>query len=327
MKRSTWFVMVVVVMLLFVMACGTGVKKQVDTEPFEAAPGLEESKKAYKDSFFTTARFIMTKHEIGIYKHLPDKEARNQFQADFWKKRDPSPETEENENLEEFEDRIVYANKWFSEHSKGRGWDTERGRLLLQLGFPDRREWGEAEDVVRSGPRKYIGNRLTSKPIPMEIWTYYNHHMVLVFADLEEKGRLHLLRVPIELPGALERAKFGLDLRDQRNIKQAFRFNVEYKADRFEITIPVKKVSFEEKDEKMMSDFGITIYVYKNKKKIDEINTEKSFSMEKDKLLEMKTIDLSIPYTIAKEGKYHFDVVIEEKSSQSKFRDFTEYKL
>ena len=112
---------------------------------------------AASDPFFEKARLIMTKEEIEIYKHLPGAEEKEEFIKEFWKKRDPTPATEENENREEFEKRIAYANKWFNEGSKGRGWDTERGRILLQLGFPDRREFGQVDDIVRSGAARNIG--------------------------------------------------------------------------------------------------------------------------------------------------------------------------
>ncbi len=301
--------MVLVVSISVIMVCG------------------EEKQEAGKDSFFETARFIMTKEEIEIYKHLTDQGAREKYVGEFWKKRDPSPETEENENRDEFEERITYANKWFKEYSKGRGWDTQRGRILLQLGFPDRREFGQAEDVVRSGRSRDIGVLLSSKPIPMEIWDYYNYHLRLVFADPNDTGKLELVKIPTELAYILEKAKFAIDLRDQARSRQAFKFNVEYKADHFEVTIPVKKVSFEEKDGKMQVELGITIYVYRDSKKVDEIDIPKAFSEEKEKLLQMKVITFDIPYVVTEKGKYYFDVVIEEKTSGAKFRDFTDCKI
>ena len=77
----------------------------------------------------------------------------------------------------------------------------------------------------------------------------------------------------------------------------------------------------------MTADFGVEVYVYKNNKKIDEINMSKTFSMDKDKLLDMKTIEFDVPYSASEKGKYYFDVVIEEKSSETKFRDFVKLKI
>jgi GWxTD domain-containing protein len=282
---------------------------------------MEPTEGSYKDPFFEKARLIMTKQEIEIYKHLPDKEAKKQFVAEFWDKRDPDPATEENENLEEFMERIAYANKWFFEGSKGRGWDTERGRILLQLGFPEERRWGEVANTDRYGALN------TSKRVPMEIWTYIRYQLVLVFVDWDDSGKLLLRQVPSNFAYALEKAKFSLDLRDQSNLKQAFRFDVSFTENQFEITIPTNKLSFEEKNDTMNADFDINVYVYRDNKKTGEFNVPKNFSMDKEKLLQMKTIQINVPYTVSEKGKYYFDVVIEEKSSGARYRDFVKVRI
>ena len=311
---SCWSIWMMVV-LLTAAACTSGTKtgKEISMEPSEGS---------FKDDpFFEKTRLIMTKPEVRIYKHLPDKQAKEKFIAEFWKKRDPDPSTEENENLEEFMERIHYANKWFFEGSKGRGWDSQRGRILMQLGFPEERRWGQVADTDRSGAL------ITSKRVPMEIWTYIRYQMVLVFVDWNDSGKLYLRQVPSNFAFALERAKFSLDLRDQDNLKRAFRFDVSFSKNQFEISIPTNKLSFEEKNNTMNVDFDIAVYVYKDNKKTDEFIVPKSFSMDKEKLLQMKTIQFNFPYTVSEKGKYYFDVVIEEKSSGARYRDFTKYKI
>jgi GWxTD domain-containing protein len=331
-KKGRWPVVASALVLLFWVTVYAGGSHdatppdQVAGQPSESTGRTDPPGDLRKDSFYETARFIMTKQEDEIYRHLPDNAAREEFIEEFWNKRDPTPGTEENENREEFEERIRYANKWFKEYSKGRGWDTQRGRILLQLGIPDRREFGEAEDIVRTGRLRDRGTLITSKPIPMEIWSYFNYGLVLVFSDKNDTGRLLLEYVPPTLPFALDRAKFSLDLRDQRNLKHAFKFDVEYKNDHFQVEIPVKKVSFEEKDGHMLIDLGISIFVYRDNKKVDEIKMPKTLSLDKEKLLTMKNIEFQIPYHVKEKGKYYFDVVIEEKSSGARFRDFTDCK-
>jgi GWxTD domain-containing protein len=88
--------------------------------------------------FYTYAQLIMTKVEKNIFNHLPDKEARKEFMADFWVKRDPDPDTKENEFKDEFYRRIEYANKRFREGTPG--WKTDRGRIYIYLGPPDKFE-------------------------------------------------------------------------------------------------------------------------------------------------------------------------------------------
>jgi GWxTD domain-containing protein len=280
-----------------------------------------EAVPTYKDSFFETARLIMTKEEIDIYKHLAGPGEREEFVREFWKKRDPDPETEENENREEFELRIAFANKWFKEHSKGRGWDTERGRLLLQLGFPEERRFGDAPITGRGG------GLITSKRVRMEIWTYYRYQLQLVFADSNDTGRLRLTRIPSNLLTVMDRVKFTLDLREQSHLKKAFRFSTGFKNGNININVPVKKVSFEEKDSQMGVDFDITVYVYRDNKKIDEVKAKKSFLLDKNELLKLNNLEFSIPYPVSEKGKYYFDVVIEDRNSATKYRDFVDYKL
>ena len=278
------------------------------------------AKKKEEDSFFETTRFIMIKAEIEIYKHLAGKEEREEFIEDFWKKRDPTPDTEENENREEYRKRIEFANRWFHEGIKGRGWDSERGRLLLHLGFPTERRFGEYSDTDRYGRLR------TTKRIPMEVWYYYEYRLRLVFADYTGLGKLTLTRIPSNLLFAMDAAKFSLNLRKRVDLESAFKFETKFKANHINIKIPTKNVSFEEKDEKMTSKFGITAYVYRNGKKIDEIKVEKNLEMNKNEILKLKHIQFDIPYEPGQKGKYLFEVIVEEIYSSSKYRSFCKYK-
>jgi GWxTD domain-containing protein len=325
MRQLKFLAMIMITIMWLGAAVNAGARKQINSEAaneaVSASPKAEKKGKAGKDLFFPIARLIMTKEEIQIYKNLSSTREKLNFIEEFWKKRDPSPGTEENESRDEFYLRVAYANKWFREGTKGRGWDTERGRMLLQLGFPDKREY-------RDVPLTSGGRLLTSKRTPTEAWFYFRYQMVLIFEDTNDSGRLRLRVPPSNLAYALNQAKFAMDLTAKSNAKQSFKFDAEYKTDHFEISIPVKKVSFEEtNDHKMMVDFGIMVYVYRNHKKIDEISMPKTVNLDKEAVLKMKNIEFNIPYKVSAKGKYFFDVVIEEKSSSSRFRDFAKYKI
>ncbi len=282
---------------------------------------MDEPYSIKKDPFYRIARLIMTKQEVDIYKRLPDHESRLKFIDEFWKKRDPTPGTEENESRQEFTLRIAFANKWFKETPKGEGWDTERGRMLLQLGFPDQRQFSE-------GPPTYGGRLLGTRPIRTEIWIYDRYQLYLRFDDRGSQDKLMLYDVPGNLSYALEREKFSLNLAAKTRSKRSFKFEARYnEPGQIDVSIPVKIVSFEEKDNLMTAEFGVMVYVYRNDVKIDEINTSKTFSMEKNKLLDAKTIDFSVPYSASEKGKYYLDVVIEEKSSEGKSREFVKFKI
>ena len=108
------------ILALSLGCCGT--RERVTLDP--------ESK-----NFYDYTRLIMTKQEKEIFLLLPDKESRMEFIQDFWDKRDPDPQTEENEFQEEFYQRIEYVNKRFREGIPG--WKTDRGRIYIYLGPPD----------------------------------------------------------------------------------------------------------------------------------------------------------------------------------------------
>lgn len=280
----------------------------------------------YYKSFYETARLIMTKEESQIYKHLPDNKSRKEYIEDFWKKRDPNPDTDENEVKEEFEERITYANRWFKEgRGKNRGWDTERGRILLQLGFPEERHWGALPNVDQRGLLR------TTKRLPVEIWYYFRHRLYLVFTgDFEGSNVFKLMTSVTEmmkLHQALERAKFRLDIGMRKPRLNEFRFEADYKKDGVVIKIPVKRISFEKQNGKMKSDFSVEISVFKDYKKVETVMAKKTVSKEEKELLETKNIEFSVPYTPMEKGLYFFDIIIEDKSSSSKCRDCFTHKF
>lgn len=324
MKKFRFLPMIMIVIMWLGAAIAANAQEKIDTKSSKKSVESKKKHEHYsikKDPFYRIARLIMTKEEIDIYKRLPDHKSRLEFIDEFWKKRDPTPGTEENESKQEFILRIAYANKYFRETPKGEGWNTERGRILLQLGFPDQRKFSES-------PPTYRGRLVNTRSIRTEIWIYDRYQMILRFDDRISKDKLLLYSIPGNFSYNLERAKFSLNLTKKSDSKKSFKFDAGYsKTGQIEVMIPVKKVSFEEKDNLMTAEFGVEVYVYKNNVKIDEINTSKTFSMEKDKLLNMKAIEFSVPYSTSEKGKYYFDVIIEEKSSDTKFRDFVKFKI
>jgi GWxTD domain-containing protein len=300
----------IIISIFFITLIGCGGKKTIFQDP------------AY-DSFFEKARLIMMKEELAIYNHMPDNASKEEFIKEFWEKRDPTPDTEENENQREFEERIAYANRWFREGNSGeKGWDTERGRILLQLGFPDSREFG---DYTRTNP--LTGALIGTKRYPMEKWIYYTYQLNLVFVDLDGFGKQKLLIIPATLLSALDQAKFTLDLRNKDKLKRAFKFDASYKGNEISIEIPVKKLSFEEQENNMISKFRVEIYVYHDYKKIDKISEEKTVVLTKNEILENKTIDFKISYKPDQKGSYYFDIIIEEILTSSKYRNFCNTRI
>ncbi len=267
------------------------------------------------DPFFDVTRFIMTKMEKEIYKHLPDQETKEEFVDEFWLKRDPTPGTETNENKLEYEKRIEFANRWFKEKPNGKGYDSDRGRILLLLGFPDFRD---VRVTTLSG---------TTKQIDIEVWKYYNYDVYIRFVDERGLGQFNLIHWPIGLRSAMDRAGFVLDIADKKSYEKAFRFKVKYKDGHIVMAVPVDKIQFEEKNGKMEARFQVEIFVYHDFKKIEHIEpTEENVSMTKEEILKRKNIDIKFPYSLSQKGKYSFDVILKDIIADSRYRNYCNFK-
>ena len=80
-------------------------------------------------------RHLLSSEEKRDFPRLSNPVARSEFVTNFWKSRDPRPETEENEYREEFEKRIAFADSRFTD-AEIRGSLTDRGVVFLLLGPP-----------------------------------------------------------------------------------------------------------------------------------------------------------------------------------------------
>lgn len=80
-------------------------------------------------------RYVLAPAERQDYGRLSDTASRSAFVVDFWQKRDPTPETPENEARAEFEKRIAFADSRFTQQET-RGSLTDRGMVFVLLGPP-----------------------------------------------------------------------------------------------------------------------------------------------------------------------------------------------
>lgn len=262
-----------------------------------------------QDNFFPQAELIMAKGEIEIYKHLADAKARDEFIADFWKKRDPSSASEENEFKLEFYNRVAYANRWFHEQGPAaNGWDSERGRILLVLGLPDRRD------------RMPMLNNPDVKAA--EIWFYYDYALRLEFLDHDGTGKFRLDDWPLELLDAIEQVK-ELGGGGKKNY---FRFKVNAAASGLLIEIPVKYARVEERGDNIHAAFTVTVDVYCDYVKIERLALTREFEESRGTFMSRKTVAIAVPYTYPKPGKYFLDVIVEELATGKRFREFAKFK-
>jgi GWxTD domain-containing protein len=94
-----------------------------------------ELSKTYKKWLNEDVVWIITDEERAAFKQLSNDEERDNFIEAFWQRRDPTPDTEENEYKEEHYRRIAYANEHFPAGIPG--WKTDRGRIYIMYGPAD----------------------------------------------------------------------------------------------------------------------------------------------------------------------------------------------
>jgi len=126
-----------------------------------------ELSKTYKKWLDEDVRWIITDEERQAFKRLSNDEERDQFIEQFWLRRDPTPDTVENEYKEEHYRRIAYANEHFA--SGVPGWRTDRGRMYIMYGPPDEIDahpsGGQYQRPIEEG-----GGSTTT--YPFEDWRY-----------------------------------------------------------------------------------------------------------------------------------------------------------
>ena len=126
-------------------------------------------------------RYIAKSDELDVLKKFRDAPASEQKEAlvAFWKRRDPTPGTERNENMLMYYRRIAYANEHFDDGLR-KGWRSDQGRIYIVYGQPDELE-------------RHTWNR--SFAHPYQVWHYYNISRSFVFVDFDGYGRYQLYRV------------------------------------------------------------------------------------------------------------------------------------
>ncbi len=129
----------------------------------------KEINRAYKDWKNKDVDYIITKEERKAFDSLVTDEERENFIENFWRRRDPNPDTEENEYREEYYERIAYANEKFA--SGIPGWKTDRGRIYITFGKPDS---VESHPSGGSYDRPSYEGGGSTTTYPFEVW-FYRH--------------------------------------------------------------------------------------------------------------------------------------------------------
>jgi len=159
--------------------------------------------------------YIITDEERQAFKRLNTDEERQQFVEQFWLRRDPTPDTEENEYKEEHYRRIEYANDHYA--SGIPGWKTDRGMIYIKYGPAD-----EVESHPSGGSyqRPYEEGGGETSTYPFEDWRYryiegVGTNVIIEFVDTTMTGEYKITLDPGEKDALLYVPGAGLTLSEQ----------------------------------------------------------------------------------------------------------------
>jgi GWxTD domain-containing protein len=170
--------------------------------------------------------YIITDEERTAWKRLSTDEEREQFIEQFWLRRDPTPDTLENEFKEEHYRRIAYANEHYA--SGIPGWKADRGRIYITYGPPD-----EIESHPSGGsyqrPMEEGGGETST--YPFEQWRYryiegIGNDIIIEFVDPTMTGEYRMTMDPSEKDALLYVPNAGLTMMEQMGMaSKTDRFN------------------------------------------------------------------------------------------------------
>ncbi len=186
---------------------------------------LKELATYYKKWLEEDVLFIILPEERQAFLELGTEEEREQFIEQFWLRRDPTPDTIENEYKEEHYRRIAYANQWYGGGKTS--WKSDRGRVYIVHGPPDDVEFYPAGSTY-DRPLEEGAGRMTT--YAFERWRYRHlegvgDNIILEFVDVNGIGDYRLTMDPNEkdallalIPGAdpITMRILGLPNKDDR---------------------------------------------------------------------------------------------------------------
>jgi GWxTD domain-containing protein len=174
-----------------------------EIDPLKRQPGAKQKKlqgkalkvelsKVYKKWLNEDVVWIITDQERAAFKQLSNDEERDNFIEAFWQRRDPTPDTEENEYKEEHYRRIAYSNEHFAAGIPG--WKTDRGRIYIMYGPADEIS-GSPAGGTYNRPQEEGGGETST--FPFEDWRYrylegIGQEVIIEFVDTCMCGDFHM---------------------------------------------------------------------------------------------------------------------------------------
>jgi len=186
----------------------------------------QEVSGSYKKWLDEDVRWIITDEERSAFKQLSNDEERDQFIEAFWQRRDPTPDTVENEYKEEHYARIAYANEHFAAGIPG--WKSDRGRMYIMYGKPDEID-SHPSGGTYDRPMEEGGG--TTSTFPFEDWRYryiegIGQEVMIEFVDTCMCGDYHMTIDRGEKDALMYTPNAGLTMYEEMGMtSKASRFN------------------------------------------------------------------------------------------------------
>jgi GWxTD domain-containing protein len=162
--------------------------------------------------------YVITDEERKAFKQFATDEEREQFVEQFWLRRDPTPDTVENEYKEEHYRRIAYANEHYA--SGIPGWKSDRGRIYITFGPPDEIDSHPSGGSYQRPTAEGGGETST---YPFEDWRYryiegIGNDVNIEFVDPTLTGEYRMTMDPSEKDALLYVPNAGLTLSEQMGL-------------------------------------------------------------------------------------------------------------
>lgn len=272
---------------------------------------LEKKLDPENREWISKVRYTITSEERKLFLELPSSEME-EFKKEFWKKRDPDPETEENEFKIEYYNRIDYANRHFMGGGRP-GYLQDRGRIYILFGPP-------------SQMLRYPG-----RTPPYEVWLY--GAFPVTFVDRYTSGNYELettnIAVLHEIGSALarQRKRQEKQIAEYQEGKDPFDFNVkiEKEAEKgpfLSIELPYKKIWFKEEENLLETTLELSLEVLDSNQDIFwQFQKDYLVSLSEKELQEKmkKSYSIKIPLPL-KKGNYSLLLEIINKTGEEKLQ-------
>ncbi len=352
MKKFLPYVLVVVSILSFLSSSCTTKRLESRLDPVS-------------EEFYNKVRYIITSEESKIFLELPPS-ARAEFIEEFWKRRDPTPETEENENKEAYFERIEEANRLF--RGGGRpGWLQERGRIYILFGPPNERQTnpmgGWNIDPYEDARQQTSGRQVAAGEKPSETWIYYNlfsslqrpQVVRLIFVDTYGTGDYQLISNLNELlPGTMGiETQFAPNLAYEHELskeealrskihlqKLFFDFSWEFIKTKnreigsnllIQIELPYDKIIYVEENEILKAVIELDVQIKdKNNETVWQFEEEYDLDFREDFLIENREGSLAVEIPVEKwlkKGNYSVHLRLKNLSGDQEIKKLLPLKI